>query len=163
MNLSKDLLFYYAFINPTTMQLAGLKLGDLILVKHTHQTYFLSICWPTNQVESCEISLSKSTLRLYGIQYASDSKTNLGIVKLNKNICDSQALEVAIELVDSDGLDLVLEEIADGAVEGGGSKPRTDLELVLGFLKENYLNTFLIENQQVRVDSFLFCQQHEYF
>lgn len=152
--MSKDLLFLYAFLNPSTMQLSGLKLGDLILVKHTSQVYFLAICWPTNQVDSWQISLSKETLRLYGVQATSSNstRTNLSIFKLNKNICDYQALEIAVELVDSDGCDLVLEEsAADDGDSEESERSRNDLDLVLGFLKENYLNKFLIENQQVNI------------
>ena len=87
-------------------------------------------------------------LNLNGIQKTVDLSVthNVSLFKLNKSMCD-QALEVNVEVVDAQGC-LLDQTKADGDnddIEG----EKSDYDLVMGFLKETYLNKFIKGNQEV--------------
>jgi hypothetical protein len=123
-------------MNPTTMKLVNLKLGDLILVKPVEFVNMLSICWPTSQLENSHISFSKSLLDLNGIQI--EGAKNVLVTKLDKSKCES-ASEITVELLS----DLSLLDDKEESIN--------ELDLIIAFLKEVYVNKYLLSNQQISI------------
>ena len=115
------------------MKLVNLKLGDLILVKPADM---LAVCWPTSQLENSQISFSKSLLDLNGMQVV--GARNVLVTKLDKSKCES-ASEITVELLSEPGL---LDDNEDSINE---------LDLIIAFLKEVYVNKYLLSNQQISI------------
>lgn len=130
------------------MKLANLELGDTILVKLIDTsldtldsiTEFLCTCWPLSQIDPSQISINKNLTMLNGIK--SDSSTNLLVIKPEIESKKSIADEVDIEFVRSlSSTDLFDEE------QDLNEKENDDLEMIMNFLKEIYLNKFIMPGQ----------------
>ncbi|CAF0716586.1 unnamed protein product [Brachionus calyciflorus] len=136
--INKEYLNNFAFLNPNTMKISNLELGDNILVKIISNTnkltsQFTCVCWPSNQIDQSNISLNKNLLFLNGL---SIPQTVL-VQKLPKKL---QANEIDIEYVRNlSSINLFESE----------SSQLEDTKLITGFLKEIYLNKSVIPGQNL--------------
>jgi hypothetical protein len=145
--LKKEYLFDYAFIHPITMKLVNLKLGDLILVKYQADLCFPAVCWPLSQLEKWQVALSKPMLSLHGLQVRAENDVNVKVFKLDKSTCE-KAEKVILSIVNATDC-LFNKTDRENNNDEEDSAESSESSLVLGFLKEMYLNKYVLENQQV--------------
>ncbi len=143
----KEYIFDYALINPYTMKLLGLKLGDLILVRNS-TSFIPVVCWPFGNIEIWQVALSKSLMSLNGIFQSSDLEINAKIYKLDRTK-SGQAKKVILKVVSQPNIILNDFETQENASDED-TVHKNESFIILGLFKEMYLNKFVIENQQVK-------------
>ena len=121
------------------MKLCSLELGDTILIKILSEnkivSQFTSICWPSNQVEQSQISFNKSFLTLNGL-----TNSQLVFVQKYTNKKTLVANEIDIEYV---------RNLSSINLFNSESFELDDANLILGFLKEIYLNKTILVGQNL--------------
>lgn len=141
--ISVEYTFDFAYINQATMKACNIELGDTILVKiaidnDSNPIEIICTCWPSNQLELTDIALSKVYLNINGIDLNSN-KTNVIVVKPNR-LRKVNANTIDIELIKS----LCSTNFIDLATKFDN----TEVELIQNFLKEIYLNKFVLTSRQ---------------
>ena len=140
MQISKEFLFDFAFMNPLTMKLMNLDVGESVLVTHMDSALSLVVtCWPSTQIFQPHVSLSKNYLAINGM----NSPTELLVQKLRKlntQIAVNMSITFQNGLSSNNPFAVTLNDAS--AVED-------DQKLILAYLKEIYLNKCLRSEQNV--------------
>lgn len=126
--IGKEYLFDFAFINPVTMRLADFKLGDLIVIKDLNTNInMVAICWSSPQIDLSQVSFNKNYLNLNNIQL--DQSVICYKLKDKPKIASEIKLDYSLSSLD-------LEK---------------DTDLFMAYLKEIYLGKFLQTNQPLSI------------
>ncbi len=143
MQISKEYLFDFAFLNPSTMKLCNLALGDTILIENLNENLIkdtnyqiFCTCWPQNLLDPTQIALNKSYLTING--FCVDQ--NILLHRISRN-----------DLVHADQISLELVKNLSSTVLFNASNNENDFDLILDFLKEIYLNKSISSNQLLQV------------
>ena len=149
MQISKEFLFDFAFMNPSTMKLMNITIGDSVCLSTNvcqNSTSLTITCWPCAQINPSQISLSKQYLLINGIHLESHVFLTENITKSNCRRMQA-AKNVNIEFVRAqstcDPFCRKKSPDRDEEEEDSG-----DLKLILGFLKELHTNKILVESNQ---------------
>ena len=130
LQIGKEYLFDYAFLNPATMRLADLKLNDLLLLKDLNtNTDCVAVCWPSASVDLSQIALNKNYLALNCIPLEQP------VVCSKLTTRSKPASLINLEYVNS----------------ANGFSVEEDLSLVMAYLKEIYLGKCILSKQSISV------------
>ena len=129
--ISKECAFDFAFLNPATMKLLKVALGDPILLRlamnESDSIEIVCTCWPSTQIDQSDVSITKTYLNLNGIKLDIDSS----VILFSSHTFDRYKAErVEIELINNRFED------------------QFELNLIESFFKEIYLNKYIISNKQ---------------
>jgi ATP-dependent 26S proteasome regulatory subunit len=138
MQISKDYAFDLAFLNPLTMKLWGLELGDTLLIQNLDEntliSEFVCSCWPMIQIDTNQISLNNQYVALNNLTL---NKSVLVVRKLKKEIQLARNLSIEFLKNFSNNSQNFLEN----------HQNENDIDLIVDFAKQVYLNKSVILKQ----------------
>jgi hypothetical protein len=169
MQISKEFLFDFAFMNPNTMKLMNINIGDSVCLSTnvchtntstttiTNSSLIIITCWPCAQINPSQISLSKHYLLINDIHLESHLFLTENITKSNSRHLLQVAKRVNIEFIRAQSTcdPFCRKKSIDRDEEEEEEGDSGDLKLILGFLKEIHTNKILVESDKTPQSLFL--------
>jgi len=143
LEISKDYLYDFAFLNGLTIKTANIQLDELIVVfSKENQSNLVFTCWPSSQLDCSQIALNSYYLSINGLKYEQNS--SLYWKKIDKaKIKKAKSISIEFQPYVSSVRDLSFEDDNDSF--------KKDVDLIITFLKEKHLNKVVLLNQNVFV------------
>ena len=141
MQISKEFLFDFAFMHPTTLKLMNLNIGDSFCVTcPTTNMSLIVTCWPSAQINQSHISICKQYLLINGfcLEMTCHLLAKKHALKTNHQIAKNLNLKFEPTQSTCDPF------VAVVANENNDEKQTNDLKLIVSFLKEIHRKKFLI-------------------
>jgi hypothetical protein len=143
LQIGKDYLFDFAFLNGLTIKTANIQLDDMIVVQSKeNQTNLAFTCWPSSQLDCSHIALSSYYLSINGMKQ--ESNVSFYWKKIDKSLIKT-AKSVTIEFQPH------LSSVRDLNLDNEDENLKQDLNLILFYLKEKHLNKVVLFNQNIFV------------
>lgn len=134
--INKEFLFDFVFINPNTMNLCNFKIGAPLVVQYSHGQYSSAKCWPLLSLQVDKIAFSKQFVLLNNMTIDSTSSIQRIFMVNDKQILSIKQITLNIIISNSNKIETLND---------------ADKKLLLSYLKEIYLNKFIIKNQLLSV------------
>lgn len=139
--INKEYLIDFVFINPNTMKNSNFNLGDTLVIKMISNknliSQFSSVCWPSNQISLFNLGINKKIMSLNGI-----FECQTVMVQKYEDRKKLQAVEIDVEYVSN---------LSSTSIFDLESTFSEDSNLILAFLKEIYLNKTIIAGQHLTI------------